>query len=462
MSGPTSGSSPLWMAEGSSAVRSTTSARCRPNVSTAPTSRRQLVSTSTGCRPAIASCRFSTPSRRCEPCSWLRTPRSPATKETRSPARVARVASSSAASIAASSRGASSTRPAEVRPVSRTSTRRRSRSGCQVRTTTDRLRALARQSTLRTSSPLTYSRSESNSVPCPRTRTAARPSSSRSRASRLGRCRIDGNAGSTRRVPGTSIAPCRPARPSGPRVRTVTRSVCRSPRRIGRRPVVTSVLADGARWSRCRLSLAPADGCQASRTTPRTARRPVFVSSSVVEPASPCRVRPTGRRTTCSAERAGASQHVDGRRQRHQHEPGPDRAVLRAQQHRTDAEQHQHRKPPGQRHLDDQAQAVARCAPLSTHPGLRCRQSPWLRHVSLRQASTPRIARCALHSAGTPGKRAHALSGARLHDPLDLLISAEPAPTRVRWRGPGRRRHRRARPRAAGTGGARASRAPAP
>ena len=67
--------------------------------------------------------------------------------------------------MAESSRGTSSTRPAEVREVSSTSTTRRSRSGCQVRTTTLRLRAVARQSIERTSSPWTYSRSESNSVP---------------------------------------------------------------------------------------------------------------------------------------------------------------------------------------------------------------------------------------------------------------------------------------------------------
>src|SRR5450756_871639 len=54
----------------------------------------------------------------------------------------------------------------------------------QVRTTTSDRRAVARQSIDRTSSPTTYSRSESNSVPAPLTCTAARPSSSRSRASR--------------------------------------------------------------------------------------------------------------------------------------------------------------------------------------------------------------------------------------------------------------------------------------
>lgn len=61
--------------------------------------------------------------------------------------------------------GSTPTRPADVRPVSTTITTLRSRSGRQVRTTTSLRRAVARQSMDRTSSPTTYSRSESNSVP---------------------------------------------------------------------------------------------------------------------------------------------------------------------------------------------------------------------------------------------------------------------------------------------------------
>ena len=155
--------------------------------------------------------------------------RSPATKSIRSPAREARAVRSRAASMAESRRGTSSTRPAEVREVSRTITTRRSRSGCQVRTTTLVVRALARQSIDRTSSPRTYSRSESNSVPGPRTRIAARPSSSRSLASRLGRCLRESNGGSDRTTPGTSSVRWRAASPSGPRARTVTPSAGRSP-----------------------------------------------------------------------------------------------------------------------------------------------------------------------------------------------------------------------------------------
>ena len=149
---------------------------------------RQLVSASTGCSPAIASCMSSTTSRRWAPSAGC------APRGRRRPARPGRRAREPARraagrrpwpSPAGARRRPGPPRCAPCRAPART---RRSRSGCQVRTTTDRLRALARQSTLRTSSPATYSRSESNSVPWPRTRTAARPSSSRSLASRLGRC----------------------------------------------------------------------------------------------------------------------------------------------------------------------------------------------------------------------------------------------------------------------------------
>ena len=107
-------------------------------------------------------------------------------------------------------------------PVSRTSSTRRSRSGRQVRTITSAARAVARQSIERTSSPATYSRSESNSVPCPRTCTRAcgRRARAAAPAARAG-------AGAT----GTPAAPAPPrhrvralpARPAraGPSARTV-------------------------------------------------------------------------------------------------------------------------------------------------------------------------------------------------------------------------------------------------
>ena len=223
--------------------------------------------------------------------SRARTRRSPATKSIRSPARAASAASSRAASIAESRRGTSSTRPAEVREVSSTSTTRRSRSGCQVRTTTLRVRAVARQSIERTSSPRTYSRSESNSVPCPRTRTAARPSSSRSRASREGRCLRDSNGGSDRTAPGTSSVRClrrQPERPGEPHGH--------ARRRAGRRAAGAAAACAAGRGRRGRAAPGagcpwrPAEGCQASRSSAahpaprRRWSRPAAVVGRVAQP----------------------------------------------------------------------------------------------------------------------------------------------------------------------------------
>ena len=64
-----------------------------------------------------------------------------------------------------------------------------------------------RQSIERMSSPTTYSRSESNSVPWPRISTGVMPSSSRSRASRDGRCLRDRNGGRIRIRHGTRCEP---------------------------------------------------------------------------------------------------------------------------------------------------------------------------------------------------------------------------------------------------------------
>ena len=191
--------------------------------------------------------------------------------------------------------------------MSRTSTTLRSRSGCQVRTTTLRLRAVARQSIERTSSPRTYSRNESNSVPCPRTRTAERPSRSRRRASRDGRCLRDSNGGSERTTPGTATVRCRDARPSGPRARTVTPWACRSPRRTGCSGVCSSTRSPGVSRSGNRLPWAPAVGCQASRRMPVN-RRPVgLATTSVDEVGSPIRTGAVGRRVISSRAGLGAS-----------------------------------------------------------------------------------------------------------------------------------------------------------
>ena len=202
--------------------------------------------------------------------------------------------------------------------MSSTSTTRRSRSGCQVRTTTLLVRADARQSMERTSSPRTYSRSESNSVPCPRTRTAERPSSSRSRASREGRCLRDSNGGSDRTAPGTSIRallrrqPERPARahrePDGAQVA--------APPRLQRR--TKGARSPGESRTRCRLPEAPAEGCQASRSSARTRRREVLVATTRVSVGCPSRTEPTGRRSNDSERRRRGEQPVGEDEEQHQ------------------------------------------------------------------------------------------------------------------------------------------------
>ena len=123
---------------------------------------------------------------------------------TRSPAEPANAVSSMAASTNVSNCVPSAERLAASRPESMTITTRRSRSGRHVLTMTSWARAVARQSIERTSSPGTYSRSESNSVPIPRTMSAVRPSSSRRRCRREGRWRLDRNGGVIATWAGTS------------------------------------------------------------------------------------------------------------------------------------------------------------------------------------------------------------------------------------------------------------------
>ena len=243
------------------------------------------------------------------PCTRPRTRRSKITTSTRSPARVASAASSSDDSNAVSMRGSPPIRAAEVRPLSITITTRRSRSGRQVRTTRSLRRAVARQSIERTSSPRTYSRRLSNSVPCPRIIMLVRPSSSRRRAKREGRCLRELNGGSTRIAPGSSIVACRASRPSGPNDRTVTSAARRSPRRKGVSVVSIRRRSPGATTSRARAGVAPAEGCHPSRMMPRTRRRPALVTSRPERTVSP-------RRTLSGSSRSSTSRRGDPARAR--------------------------------------------------------------------------------------------------------------------------------------------------
>ncbi len=131
-------------------------------------------------------------------------------------------------------------------------------------------RAEERQSMDRTSSPSTYSRSESNSVPWPRTMLRCWPSSWRSWASFSGRCRRLRNGGSTRTDHGAGRLACRAASPSGPKERTVTRPAGPVPAALGPQRGRGADLAAGRDQHRARPGSAPALGGQASRTTARS------------------------------------------------------------------------------------------------------------------------------------------------------------------------------------------------
>ena len=288
----------------------------------------QSVSISCGSIGAIASTMRLSSCAPVAPCTRPRTTRSKTIRSTRSPARDARAASSRLDSNAVSMRGSSATRAAEVRPESTMITTRRSRSGRQVRTTRvapplagSRLRAVARQSIERTSSPRTYSRRLSNSVPGPRTITLVCPSSSRSRASRDGRCLRELKGGSTRIAPGTRMLACRAASRSGPNERTVTCAARRSPRRTGVSVTRNARRSPGGSATGRRVGRATADGCHASRSTPSTLRRPVFVTSSELSTVSPSRTRPGVVRSKRSARGEPAMHQVDGGQQRDDAEP---------------------------------------------------------------------------------------------------------------------------------------------
>ena len=188
---------------------------------------------------------------------------------------------------------------------------RRSRSGRQVRTTTSRRRAVARQSMDRTSSPTTYSRSESNSLPCPRSSARCCPSSWRSRDSFPGRCRRLPNGGSTRTVHGTVRRAWRPASPSGPSERMVTCAARLSPRLVGVSVVVSTAWPAAGMRTRAWWGCAPALGGQASRMPARSVRRPALATVSVTGAlcpssalVSPARASWSGRMPAASATSA--------------------------------------------------------------------------------------------------------------------------------------------------------------
>ena len=146
-------------------------------------------------------------------------------------------------------------------------------------------------------------------------RAPAPPTGRRGRAAgpaATGRCLRDSNGGSDRTVPGTSSVRWREARPSGPRARTVTPCARRSPRRTGCSGVRSSTRSPGVSRIGNRLPVAPAVGCQASRTQPRdgAARRVGDDERGRRGVAEPHRVR----RPPADLEHARASGRAASRR----------------------------------------------------------------------------------------------------------------------------------------------------
>ncbi len=123
---------------------------------------------------------------------------------------------------------------------------------------------------------------------------SVRPSRSRSRASRLGRCRTDAKAGNTRTTPGTANECCRAAVPNGPNDLMVRRSVWRSPRRVGVSRTSIARRSPAASRRCALLSLAPADGCQASRRDARSVRFDPLMRTRRDVVVWPSRVGPVG------------------------------------------------------------------------------------------------------------------------------------------------------------------------
>ena len=412
------GSSPSSIADGSSGVSRHDQRALPPEGCTAPASADQSASAITGSarpsRPGGARRRPGAPG-----AGAGRGPRrSPATTSTRSPARAASAVSSSAGVhrrvearhvVDPARRGARRCR-ARGRPDGRARAARCGRrpSGC-VRSPASR--------SLRTSSPRTYSRSESNSVPWPRTRTAARPSSSRSRASRLGRCLRDSNGGSTRTAPAPSRVAagrrdragpgCARVTPSGPQVAAPRRAQRRWPaaaRSPGCEPRA------GAGSGRARRV-----GCQASRTQPRSRRRSGVADHEGAGRAPwPARTRSIGGARRNQRGREGARTTSSAARGATTTAPTATScpAVGRST-HRRQSQEEQERDPPGEGHRAQRG------------TGHRAEG----RGEHLRSTSTP--------SSSASGRSAEPVGQGRVGQRLDVVGRDEVA---AREPGPGPRR----------------------
>ena len=89
------------------------------------------------------------------------------------------------------------------------------------------------------------------------------------------------NGGRTRMLPGTAMSALRPASPRGPADRTASPALRSSLRRRGSSEVTTRPEAPGSIRITAVPVVAPAVGCQASRTRMRRVRVPVLTTAAV-------------------------------------------------------------------------------------------------------------------------------------------------------------------------------------
>ena len=186
-------------------------------------------------------------------------------------------------------------------------------------------------------------------MPCPRTRTAARPSSREAGPAGPGRCLREWKGGRTRTAPGTSDR----ALPGGQAERPGAADgdpAAAGPRAASGRAVCAADLVPGGSESRCRLSGRP----------PRAARRPAARHGAAATGVDHHQVaarrlalphRATGRRVELEPRRSrGASSRSTPTSTRVASDPPQRRTGRRADQERADAHHQQQRHPAGESH----------------------------------------------------------------------------------------------------------------
>ena len=241
----------------------------------------------------------------------------------------------------------------------------------------------------------TYSRSESNSVPWPRTRTADAAVELAQPGQPAGRCLRDVERRQRPAPrPATSRVRCRAARPSGPE-----RAHGDAGRRAGRRAgsaaagCVSAARSPAASRSRCRLPAAPAPTAATRRARSRAYAGAARCWSTTSRCSAGC-AQPhlaDGRRLDARAGAAtGASSSRRATSSDDRQQPQPHGADRRAQHDRHQPQQEQQRDPPGDRHAAPSARDRDRAERAVEHR--RRRRRPRARPRGAAPAGARRVA----------------------------------------------------------------------